>query len=52
MDTKQKKEGNMKKNTVTHVTIFVVVASLIVIAVLLATSNFDFVDIAMKLHGG
>ncbi len=52
MDTKQKKEGNIKKNAITHITILVVVVSLIVIAVLLATSNFDFVDFVIKLHGG
>lgn len=50
MDTKQKKEGN-KKNAVTYITILVVV-SLTVVAVLLATSNFDFVDFLIKLHGG
>ncbi len=42
----------MKKNAVAHITILVVVVSLIVIAVLLATSNFDFVDFILKLHGG
>ncbi len=52
MDTKKKEEGSMKKNAVAHITILVVVVSLIVIAVLLATSNFDFVDFILKLHGG
>lgn len=52
MDTKKKEEGRMKKNAVKHITILVVVVSLIVIAVLLATSNFDFVDFVLKLHGG
>ncbi len=52
MDTKKKEEGHMKKNAVTHVTILVVIASLIVIAVLLANSNIDFVDFVLKLHGG
>ena len=51
MDTKQKRKGSMKKNAVTYVTILVVV-SLIVVAVLLAASNFNFVDFLIKLHGG
>ncbi len=52
MDTKKKEEGSMKKNAITHITILIVVVSLIVIAVLLANSNFDFVDFVIKLHGG
>ena len=52
MDTKKKEEGNMKKYAVTYITIFVVVIGLIVTAVLLANSNFNFTDFLIKLHGG
>ncbi len=52
MDTKQKEEGTPKKKAVVHITILVVIVSLIVIAVLLANGNFDFVDFVIKLHGG
>ncbi len=52
MDTNKKEDGNMKKNAVVHLTILVVVVSLIIIAVLLANSNFDFVNFVIKLHGG
>lgn len=50
MDTKQKEDGNKKKNPVLHITIFIIVVSLTVIAVILATSNFDFTDFVLKLH--
>ncbi|MBI4671033.1 MAG: hypothetical protein HY741_05130 [Chloroflexi bacterium] len=52
METKTKQDGNMKKNVVVHLTILAVVVGLIVIAVLLASSNIDFVDLVIKLHGG
>ena len=51
MDAK-KKEGNMKKNVITLITILVVVVSLAFIAVLVANSNFSFLDFMIKLHGG
>jgi len=43
---------NTKKNAVTRITILVVVVSLIVIAILLAISSFNFTDFLIKLHGG
>ena len=52
MDTKKKEEGSLKKNAVTHITIIVVIVGLIVIAVQLANSNFDFANFLIKLHGG
>jgi hypothetical protein len=52
MDTSKKENENVKSNVVIPVTILVVVVSFIVIAVLLASSNFDFVDWLMNLHGG
>lgn len=39
-----------KKNTIQHLTILVVAISLIVIGILLANSNFDFVNFVMDLH--
>ncbi len=41
-----------KKNAVVHVTILAVLISLIVIALVLANSNFNFADFLLKLHGG
>jgi hypothetical protein len=52
MDTNKQENGSTKNNAVVHITILIVVISLIVIAGLLATSNFDFVDFMLKLHGG
>ncbi len=52
MDTKKKEGANMKKKAVVHLTILAVVVGLIIIAILLANSNFDFVDFVLKLHGG
>ncbi len=52
MDTNKKEGANMKKKAVVHLTILVVVVSLIIIAALLANSNFDFVGFVLKLHGG
>jgi hypothetical protein len=43
---------NTNKKTVQHIVIVIVVISLIVIAGMLASSNFDFVNFMMKLHGG
>ncbi len=50
MDTK--KNEDTPKKAVTHIAILAVVVSLIVITILLAGSNFDFVDFVIKLHGG
>jgi hypothetical protein len=52
MLTNKQETSNAKKNSVTHITILIVVISLIIIAALLATSNFDFMGFLMKLHGG
>ena len=52
MDTKQKEDRNKKKNPVLHITILIIVVSLTLIAVTLATRNFDFTDFVLKLHGG
>ncbi len=41
-----------KKKAVVPITILVVVISLIIITVLLANSNFDFINFIVKLHGG
>jgi len=43
---------NTNKKTIQHIVIVIVVISLIVIAGMLASSNFDFVNFMMKLHGG
>jgi hypothetical protein len=43
---------NTNKKTLQHIVIVIVVISLIVIAGMLASSNFDFVNFMMKLHGG
>lgn len=40
-----------KKNAVVHVTVLIII-SLIVIALVLANSNFSFADFLLKLHGG
>ena len=52
MFTNKQENGNAKKNSVTQITILIIVISLIVIAALLASSNLDFVDSLMRLHGG
>jgi hypothetical protein len=52
MDTNKQANGNAKKKAVVGNTVLIVIISLIVIAGLLATSNFDFVGFVMKLHGG
>ncbi len=52
MDTNKKENEARTKNAVVPITILIVVISLIAIGVLLATSNFDFVNFVMKLHGG
>ena len=52
MDTDQDVVVNPKKKAIVHLTILAVVIGLIVIVVLLASSNFDFVDFVVKLHGG
>jgi len=52
MDTKQKKDDGLKKKAVVQLAILAVVIGLIIIAILLANSNFDFVGFVIKLHGG
>jgi hypothetical protein len=52
MDTNKKENESPKKNVAVPVTILIVVISLIVIIGLLATSNFDFLDVLTNLHGG
>ncbi len=47
-----KKQTQGKKHTVWYATIAIVIISLLIIAMVLATSNFDFVDFVIKLHGG
>lgn len=42
----------MKQKTVVRITLLAVVVGLIIITMLLANSNFDFVDFVIKLHGG
>lgn len=52
MESKEIKDKMSKKNRVVHITILIVIISLIVIAILLASSSFNFVDFVLKLHGG
>ncbi len=52
MDTNSKEETAPKKRIVTWLVILAVVIGLIVIAVLLTNSGFDFVEFMKKLHGG
>jgi len=42
----------MKKKTAVQVTILVIVAGVIVIAVLIANQGIDFVGFLKRLHGG
>jgi len=51
MNTK-KKEQDMKSRWITRLTILAAVVGLIVIAWLIANSNFNLVDYLIKLHGG
>lgn len=49
----QKKEDpSTKKEFVTHLAVLVVVVGLILIAFLVVSSNFNFVDFVIRLHGG
>jgi len=50
MEPKEKQEETAKKSLVVHITILIVIVSLMAITALLANSNFNFVDFVIKLH--
>ncbi len=52
MDTNKKETPTQKKNVLVRFTILIVIAAILIVAGILATSNFNLVDFIIKLHGG
>ncbi len=52
MNVKKTEAGDTKPGSAVWITAVVVVVSLIIVALVLASRNINFADLMIKLHGG